>query len=331
MSGSTRTEQGQKILEVSDLGFSYGERKALDGVSLALVPGTCFGLLGPNGGGKSTFFSILSTLLPVQTGSIILCGHNLGREPAAARAMIGVVFQQPSVDIKLTARENLIHQGHLYGLRGKPLADRVETRLREVGLEDRADEPVEGFSGGMRRRLEIIKALLHKPSLLILDEPSTGLDPGARADLRGLLDRLRREEGVTVLLTTHLMEEAMQCDEVALIDQGRIVARGRPDELCQQEGGEVLVLQGANPTELAVEVRERTGLECRQVGGEVRVEGENLGDLVPRLSVWLGDRLDSIRLGRPTLEDVFLNRTGHRLQNGEEMPETDRKKRRKKS
>lgn len=301
------------ILQVRGVRFAYGSRAALQGVDLEVAQESITALLGPNGGGKSTLFGILSTLLPLQEGEILLHGTPIDSGAAAVRRQIGVVFQMPSVDVKLTARENLIHQGHLYGLSGGALREKVARRLAEVGLAERADEPVERFSGGMRRRLEIVKALLHRPKLLLLDEPSTGLDPRARNELWELLLKLRREEEVTILLTTHLMEEAARCDEVHLIDNGRIVAGGTPEQLCAAQGEEVLLVTGADPEQLRVRVLELAGLEGRIVGREVRVEGRELDKQIPVLVDGLGNSVESIRLGRPTLEDVFVAKTGHHL------------------
>ena len=195
---------------------SYGDRQALDGVSFEVRPAEIFGLLGPNGSGKTTTFRILSTLMIPTGGTRLIMGHDVAREPALVRRQIGVVFQEQSIDVKLSAEENLILIGHVYGLRGRSAEKRVAEMLTRVGLADRAKEKAEKFSGGMKRRLELAKGLLHHPSVLLLDEPTTGLDPGARRDLWQYLRILRDEENVTVLVTTHLMEEAERCDRLAI-------------------------------------------------------------------------------------------------------------------
>src|SRR5689334_4059264 len=202
----------EPVVQVENLRHAYGERVALDGVSFEARRGEIFAFLGPNGSGKTTLFRILSTLLPAPPGAVRVLGHDAGAERDAVRREIGVVFQSPSLDKQLTAAENLIHQGHLYGLRGPDLARRVDEALAAVNLGDRAGERVDRFSGGMRRRVEIAKGLLHRPRVLLMDEPSTGLDPSARIDLwrhlRQISGTKNETGGVTVLLTTHLMEEA---------------------------------------------------------------------------------------------------------------------------
>jgi len=233
-------ENAAPALVVSELTHRYGERVALDCVSLQVAPGEIFGLLGPNGGGKTTLFRILSTLVRPTSGGGTIFGLDLLRESAAIRGRIGVVFQAPSLDKKLRVRENLEHQGHLYGLSGSALRERIDLLLLEFNLRDRAHDLVETLSGGLQRRVEIAKSLLHRPELLLLDEPSTGLDPGARIDLWQTLYRPRDQQNVTVLLTTHLMEEAERCDRIAIIDHGRIVALNSPESLRAEVGGEII-------------------------------------------------------------------------------------------
>jgi ABC-2 type transport system ATP-binding protein len=193
-------------IEVRGLSHSYGERRALDGVEFSVEAGTIFGLLGPNGGGKTTLFRLLSTLLPIQAGQARVLGLDLAREPNEVRKHIGVTFQSPSIDPKLTVGENLKYQGQIYGLFGAALRQRIDLLAEKLGLRERLGERAETLSGGLKRRVEIAKGLLHRPQLLLLDEPSTGLDPGARHDLWRYLRGLREEDGVTVLVTTHLME-----------------------------------------------------------------------------------------------------------------------------
>ena len=225
-------------ISVSDLSFRYGDRTALDAVGFNVSPGSIFGFLGPNGGGKTTLFSILSTVLPLQSGNVTALGHDLQKDSAAYREQIGVTFQAPGLDRRLTVLENLIHQGHLYGLRGDHLRHTIEELTEQFGVADRQSDIVDTLSGGLKRRVELAKCLIHRPSLLLLDEPSTGLDPGARHDLWASLERLRSEQGVTVVVTTHLMEEAERCDELALLHRGQIVAQGSPSELRSRIPGE---------------------------------------------------------------------------------------------
>jgi len=217
-------------IAVQGLVHRYENRTALDGVSFDVQPAELFGLLGPNGSGKTTLFRILSTLMLPVGGRAVILGHDSAKDPTQLRREIGVVFQAQSIDLKLTAAENLRHQGHLYGLRGSGLQSRVKEILERVGLADRARDMAETFSGGMQRRLELAKGLLHGPRVLLLDEPTTGLDPGARRDLWQYLRILRDEEHVTVLVTTHLMEETERCDRLAILNEGKLLALGTPVE-----------------------------------------------------------------------------------------------------
>ena len=290
-------------LSVNELVHDYGDRRALDGVSFDVAPGEIFGLLGPNGGGKTTLFRVACTLMPPTGGRVLVRGRDAVKEAAAVRRTIGVVFQSPSLDRKLTVAENIRHQGRLYGLSGARLAERSETMLARVGLADRAGERVERLSGGLRRRVELAKGLLHEPEVLLLDEPSTGLDPGARLDLWTYL----RDVGVTSLVTTHLMEEAERCDRLAILDAGKLVALGTPDELKATVGGEVITLEAREPEALAKE----TGGEV--VDGRVRIAATDGPADVARLLARFGERVDAVTLSKPTLEDVFIRATGHRF------------------
>jgi ABC-2 type transport system ATP-binding protein len=239
------------------------------------------------------------------------------------REQLGVVFQMPSLDVKLTAQENLLHQGHLYGLSGGDLAGRIERALQSVGLADRRHERVERFSGGMRRRVELAKALLHDPRLMLLDEPSTGLDPGARRDVWDRLEHLRRERGVTIALTTHLMDEADRCDRLAILARGRLVAVDTPANLKARIGGDVVTVEAEDQSPEAVE---RLAREITQrfapwpgksapavVDGRIRFEHANGPAFVATLAAAFPGRVRSLSVGRPTLEDVFLQLTGQRL------------------
>jgi ABC-2 type transport system ATP-binding protein len=294
--------------------YAYRSRKgvhqALAGLSFEVAPGEIYGFLGPNGGGKTTLFRILATLARPQGGEVRVFGMD---NPAAVRRMLGVVFQNPSLDIHLTVRENLTHQGHLYGLSGKDLSQRIDAALERFGLTDRRDQKALELSGGLRRRVEIAKSLLHKPRLLLLDEPSTGLDPGARRDLWSALDGLR-QEGVTVLLTTHFMEEGDRCDRLALIDRGTLVAEGSPAVLKEEIGGDVVTLTGPDPDGLVRDLATRFPELAPEVrDGAVRLEHDRGHELVARLIEALPGRVDAVTVARPTLEDVFLHRTGRRL------------------
>jgi len=309
------------VIVVDNIRHRYGERTALDGVSFDVRRAELFGLLGPNGSGKTTLFRILSTLMLPSEGRAVIMGRDAGRDPNGLRREIGVVFQSQSIDIKLTAAENLRHQGHLYGLSGSALKDRIREMLGRVGLSDRADERAETFSGGMQRRLELAKGLLHHPSVLLLDEPTTGLDPGARRDVWQYLRILRDEEQVTVIVTTHLMEEAERCDRLAILNEGRLVALGTPVELKREIGGDVIVLEADSPESLADRVRARFGVDAVVLGNKVRIERENGHRFITDVVEAFPGEIQSVSVSKPTLEDVFIHRTGHRFwteQNGGE-------------
>ncbi len=299
---------------------------ALDDVSLTIRRGEIFGILGPNGSGKSTLFRILSTVLKPSGPVDALCimGLDVLSQSDEVRRQLGVVFQSPSLDVKLTARENLLHQGHLYGLGGESLTQRSSTLLEYFDLSARADEYVERFSGGMRRRVELAKALLHDPALLLLDEPATGLDPGARHDLWQQLLQLRSERGQTVALTTHLMDEADRCDRLAVLSEGRVVAVDTPAALKQRIGGDVLTLTPPVSTTSDELHQVRDDIEQRFspwpadrtpvcVAGRIRLERAEGAQFVRELTDAYPNRFASISVGQPTLEDVYLHLTGHTL------------------
>jgi ABC-2 type transport system ATP-binding protein len=300
-------------IEVSRVFHHYGRRRALDDLSLAIEPGEIFSFLGPNGGGKTTLFRLLSTLIPIQEGNIRILGYDVRRESRVVRAAIGVVFQAPSLDKKLSVAENVRHQGRLYGMHGRLLAQRQAEMLARLGLADRANELCESLSGGLRRRVELAKGMLHRPRLLLLDEPSTGLDPGARSDLWSYLRELRDEHGVTIVLTTHLLEEADKADRIAILHQGSLVALDTPDALRATVGGDSITIQTAEPARLAAAIRERFGCETAVLDEHVRLEQPDGHLWVARLVEAFPGQIDSVTLGKPTLEDVFIDRTGHRF------------------
>ncbi|MBW3660518.1 MAG: ABC transporter ATP-binding protein [Gemmatimonadetes bacterium] len=300
------------IVEVDGVTHRYGERRALHDVSFEVREGELFGLLGPNGGGKTTLLTILSTLRVPTGGAARIGGRDVVAEPDAVRRRIGVVFQHPGLDPMLTARENLRHQGHLYGLRGSGLAARIERGLARLGVTDRADDRVGELSGGLRRRVEVAKGLLHGPDVVLLDEPTTGFDPGGRRDLWVHLRSLA-EEGAAVLVATHLMEEAERCDRVAILDRGSLVALGAPAALKREIRGEVITLEAEEPDRLAAAIAERFDVETRVVERTVRIERRDGAGFVPRLAEAFPGLIRSITVGKPTLEDVFVHRTGHRF------------------
>jgi ABC-2 type transport system ATP-binding protein len=294
--------------------FAYDQRPALREVTFHVDRAEIFGLLGPNGGGKTTLFRILSTMLPVQQGAAAVAGQDVATNPDAVRRAIGVTFQTPSLDPKLTVAENLTYQGALYGLSGRSLRVKADELLVRLGLSDRRRDRAEILSGGLKRRVEIAKSLLHEPQILLLDEPSTGLDPGARHDLWRYLTELRRESQVTILVTTHLMEEAERCDRLGLLSRGELVALGTPDELRSSVGGDCITVQPAeNRSDLPARIRERFAVDVQEVDGALRVEREHGHELVRDLVAAFPDDVKSVSFGKPTLEDVFIRRTGHRF------------------
>ena len=303
-------------LTIDSVTHRYGERVALDHLTFDVKPGEIFGLLGPNGGGKTTLFKLLSTLMPVQTGELSVAGHNVRTAPDEVRRSIGVTFQAPSVDVKLTVRENIIYQGRLYGLSGRELQSRVSQQMERFQIADRAGDIVQTLSGGLKRRVEIAKSLLHHPQVLLLDEPSTGLDPGARFDLWRALQGLRSESGVTVLVTTHLMEEAEKCDRLAILDRGRLAAIGTPDELRSGIGGDCISIQSHSTeaaTALSQKIQAALNLVPQVFDTQLRFEAPEGARLVHTLTSQFASDIRSITLGKPTLEDVFIRVTGHQF------------------
>lgn len=298
------------MVSVEGLGHRYNSRQALNEVSFHVEPGEIFGVLGPNGSGKSTLFRILSTMMAPETGRALVAGYDALRQPAQVRRRIGVVFQSQSLDRKLTVEENLKGQGRMFGISGRQLKTRVEDSLGWMGLKDRRQDLVETLSGGLRRRVELAKALLHEPQVLLMDEPSTGLDPGARRDLWQCIEELRSSRGMTVLLTSHILDEAERCDRLLLLHQGRVVAQGAPAELKARIGGDVVALEVDEPEKAAQILDERLGVRARVSGGMVRVEIGNGHRFAAEAVEALSGKVRAVVVHKPTLEDVFLDETG---------------------
>jgi ABC-2 type transport system ATP-binding protein len=306
------------IVEIKNLTHAYGPRVAVNDLSLHVNRGEIFGFLGPNGSGKTTLFRILSTLIPAPTGSVKIFGLDASTSVNDIRNRIGVVFQSPSLDKQLTAAENLRHHAHLYGIHGRELDERMRTLLQRVDLLDRADERVDGFSGGMRRRVELAKGLLNRPQVLLLDEPSTGLDPGARIDLWRMLRDIQAS-GVTVLLTTHLMDEADRCTRLAIMTAGKLVACDTPTALKERIGGDVITITSNDPGALKTRLHERLSVEAEEIDGTLRIERPRGHEFVPQLIEAAPGMVESVSVGKPTLEDVFIHLTGKRFRDEDDL------------
>ena len=298
-------------LEVENLSHAYPERRALDNVSFSVSCGEIFGLLGPNGSGKTTLFKILSTLIRITSGTVHILGYNLATEGKMIRDFLGVVFQHPGLDGKLTIVENLRHHGHLYGLSGKVLHRRISELLECFGVSDRAKERVEILSGGLQRRVEIAKSLLHSPRVLLLDEPTSGLDITARQQLNDYLGVLAQTEDILVLMTTHLSEDAETCDQVGILDTGRLVALGEPDELKAEVGGDVILIECTDSDTLGTAITEQLGVSTVLTDEGLRLEHEWGHEFVRDVVAEFPDEIQSVRLGKPTLADVFMKLTGN--------------------
>jgi ABC-2 type transport system ATP-binding protein len=315
-----------EIVSINHLTHQYGQRTALADLSLSVAQGEIFGFLGPNGSGKTTLFRILCTLLPAPPGAVTMLGLDLAAARDLIRKHVGVVFQSPSLDKQLTAEENLRHHGHLYGLRGTDLSQRIDQMLARVDLIDRRHDIVGTFSGGMRRRVELAKGLLNRPSVLLLDEPSTGLDPGARIDLWRTLRQIQTGGGggggdgaVTILLTTHLMDEADRCNRLAILDHGKLAACDTPAAMKEKIGGDVISLTatGGGGAQLRAAIQEKLGIAADEVDGTVRFERPRGHEFIPQLIEARPGLIDSVSVGKPTLEDVFIQVTGRRFKDEE--------------
>jgi len=318
----------EPILKVTDLIYTYPEAKspALNGLSLVVEEQAIFGILGPNGGGKSTTFKILSTLIKPQQGQVELWGMDVLKYPAKIRSLLGVVFQSPALDKKLTVEENLYHQGHLYGIRGKTLIEKTEFLLKRLGLWEKRDEKTENLSGGQKRRLEITKSLVHNPRILILDEPTTGLDPLARREVWNYLKFLREKEKMTILVTTHLLEEAEDCDQIALIDKGRVVCHGNPSKLRESLGGNLVTVKTTAGTTLLGKLSQQLSTEVKALGQEIRVQPKDISAFLKFLVTECSGEFDSFTVGKPNLEDLFIEKTGHKFWDESQMIEKGKSK-----
>ena len=308
---------GRTVIEARRLTKTFKVKKstveAVKGIDLDVSRSEIFGFLGPNGAGKSTTINILCTLMRPTAGRAMVAGYMVEQAPDEVRSRIGLVFQDPSLDQNLTARENLLFHAFIYSVPAAQRAERIDEVLHMVELADRAGSIVKTFSGGMRRRLEIARGMLHTPEVLFLDEPTIGLDPQTRRHIWQYLRRLRAENGVTLFMTTHYMDEAEECDRIAIIDHGEIVAQGTPAELKRMVGGDVVTVSTANNVAAAAEIRARYGIEPTLDNGVIRIEVADGAEFIPGLERDLAEPVTSIAAHRPSLDDVFLKLTGHAI------------------
>lgn len=311
-------------LRVRGLGHSFSapRGRGLSGFDLDLRRGEIVGLLGPNGSGKSTALALIAGLLPRRAGSIAFEGRELAGPDREFRARLGVVFQQPSVDRKLSARENLLLTLGMHGLRGKAAAERAHEQLELAGLVERADEPIKNLSGGLRRRVDVVRAVAHEPSLLLLDEPSTGLDELSFRRLWDHLQRLRERTGMSVLVATHRPDEAARCDRLVVLDRGETIAVDTPANLIARLAEDVVRVRASDAAALAVELRERLGLSPELDGDELVIAHPRGHELIVKIvESFARGRIDAVTVQRPTLAEVFLHLAGRSLlrEQGEEV------------
>jgi ABC-2 type transport system ATP-binding protein len=299
------------VIQSVGLGKDYGSIRAVESVDITVRRGEFFGFLGPNGAGKTTMIHMLTTLVRPSRGTAIVAGHDVVSEPLAVRESIGLVFQETSLDPELSAEENLRLAGRLYGLTGADLRRRIDEVLELFGLDDRRHDHVRTFSGGMRRLVDLARGILHRPAVLFLDEPTLGLDPANRQRVWGFLERLAREEEMTLFLTTHYLEEAEPCDRVVIVDRGRVIAEGTPAELKRDLGGqESIELALRDPgTELLADIAARTGVQPRRSGNTVVLSVDSAEAVLPSLLPLIGSGIESLSVRRPTLDDVFIAAT----------------------
>ncbi len=297
-------------VQLSHITHRYPSVIALEDVSFEVPPGILFGILGPNGSGKTTLFRILSTLLHPSEGVACVAGYITTKEPEIVRKHLGVIFQQPALDMDLTVKENLLFHGALYGLHGQELHTRIHEVIQLFSLTPRAQSRVGTLSGGLQRRVDLARDLLHHPDILLLDEPTTGLDPLARRDFWDALAILRKRTGMTMLVATHLMEEAEACDRIAILHQGHLVATGTPDELKAKLGEETLWIETPEPQTFAEKLRTLLNLDVQVVGRRLQISHPEAHRLLGELYERFGNEILSATIRRPTLEDVFMVLTG---------------------
>ncbi len=306
-------ESRRAAVKIGHVTHRYGSLLALDDVSFEVPEGSLFGLLGPNGSGKTTLFRILTTLLTPSSGTAEVHGCDVREDPHTVRQSISMIFQKPALDGQLTVGENIRLHGGLFGLSGARLESRLETVLRQFGLTHRVDDRVDTLSGGLRRRTDLARGLLHEPRLLLLDEPTTGLDPRARQELWEHLHSVQQAANTTILMATHLMGEAERCDELAIINEGKLAVTGTPESLRRALGAETLWLETEQPRKLMDRIEAQFGFDARLIGRAVQIVHEDAHNILSALYEAFDDYIVSATVRRPTLEDVFMSFTGRRL------------------
>ncbi len=311
------TPRDHPTIEVDGLVKTYGEIDAVRGVSFTVAPGEVFGFLGPNGAGKSTTINMLCTLATPTSGAARVSGFDVVSRRDAVRRHIGLVFQDPTLDNHLTAEQNLRLHAELYGIDRGVIPARMDQMLEMVDLADRRDQPVMTFSGGMKRRLEIARGLMHSPRVLFLDEPTIGLDPQTRSSIWRYIRALQETEGTTIFMTTHYMDEAEFCDRIAIMDRGEIVVLDTPEALKASVGADRVVLGTADDDAALTALRDRFGIEAAVAEGAVTFHVESGEAFVPRLFAELGVAITSVAVSRPTLDDVFMRYTGSTIRDAE--------------
>jgi ABC-2 type transport system ATP-binding protein len=305
------------IIRVENLTKGFNIINAVNDISFEVEEGTIFGFLGPNGAGKTTTINILCTLLSPTSGRAFVAGHDCMKESAEVRRAIGIVFQDTTLDKDLTAYENLIFHAYLYNVAKDEMKQRVNDILRFVDLYERRDDLVKKFSGGMKRRLEVARGLIHRPRVLFLDEPTLGLDPQSRTNLWEFISKLPEKHNVTIFMTTHYMEEAEICSRIAIIDNGRIIAVGTPDELKKAIGGDIIYIRTTDNVNAKKEIKRLFGFDVLEKEGELYMTCTMGDTCIPEMIRTIGEKVLSVRLQRPTLNDVFLKLTGKAIREEE--------------
>jgi ABC-2 type transport system ATP-binding protein len=318
MSATTSNGAAVPAIAVRDLVKNFGEVRAVRGVQFEVAPGEVFGFLGPNGAGKTTTINMLCTLATPTSGEATVAGHDVVRERDDVRRNIGLVFQDPTLDGYLTAAQNLQLHAELYGVQSDLVRPRMRQVMEMVGLWDRRDSTVGTFSGGMRRRLEIARGLMHSPRVLFLDEPTIGLDPQTRRSIWTYIRELKEREEITIFMTTHYMDEAEWCDRIAIMDQGEIVALDPPETLKAQVGTDRVTIHTEDDDAAIAAIEQRFGIQAQVSEGAVTFGVPAGEEFVPRLFAELGMPIRSVSVSRPTLDDVFMSHTGTTIRDAEE-------------